>query len=87
MAQDIRIYIEKVVLDGFEGTNVKDLKKVIQEHLTALITEQGLPDGLSGQSYYGRLYGGQIEINTNPKTEGIGPGIAGGIYHGIKSIP
>lgn len=87
MPKEIEIYIDKIVLDGFDGMNTKDLKMVIQEHLTALITEQGLPDGLSGQSDYGRLYGGQIDMSPNPKTEGIGSGIAGGIYQGIKSIP
>jgi hypothetical protein len=86
MAQDIEIYIEKIVLDGFDGMNVKYLKNAIQEHLTSLFLEQGFPDGLSKSTDHGKLNGGQIDMGANPKTDGLGSEIAGGIYRGIKSI-
>lgn len=66
--------------------NVKELKKAVQEHLTTLILEQGLPDGFSSPTDHGKLKGGQIEVGTNPKADGMGSGIAGGIYQGIRGI-
>jgi len=86
MPQEIEIYIDKIVLDGFDRMNVADLQLAIQEHLVALVATQGLPDGLGGQSNYDRLNGGQINLDTNQKAGQVGSGIAGGIYQGIKSI-
>lgn len=84
MPQDIEIYIDRIVLEGFDHLNTRELNQAIQQHLTTMLTEQGLPQGVVGMSEVNRLNGGQIHLATNPTTGNIGKSIAGGIYQGIK---
>ena len=85
MPQDIEIYIDRIVLEGFDHLNARELNQAIQQHLTALLTEQGLPQGLTGIGEVNKLNGGQIHLAFNPNTGNIGKSIAGGIYQGIKT--
>ena len=85
MPQDIEIYIDRIVLEGFDQLNARELNQAIQQNLTALLTEQGLPQGVAGMGEVNRLNGGQIHLASNPTTGNIGKSIAGGIYQGIKT--
>jgi hypothetical protein len=85
MPQDIEIYIDRIVLEGFDHLNARELNLAIQQHLTALMTEQGLPQGVTGIGEINKLNGGQIRLAPNPTSGNIGKSIAGGIYQGIKT--
>lgn len=85
MPQDIEIYIDRIVLEGFDHLNARELNQAIQQHLTNLLTEQGLPQGVAGLGEVNKLTGGQIHLASNPTTANIGKSIAGGIYQGIKT--
>jgi len=85
MAQNIEIYIERIVLEGFDHLNRSVLNQAIQQHLTAVLTEQGLPERLTGMREVNKLNGGHIHLPSIPTTGNIGKSIAGGIYQGIKT--
>lgn len=85
MPQEIEIYIDRIVLEGFEYLNAQELSQAIQQHLSTLLTEQGLPQGLSNLGEVNKLNGGQIHLASNPTTGNIGKSIAGGIYQGITT--
>jgi hypothetical protein len=85
MPQDIEIYIDRIVLEGFGHLNVRKLNQAIQQHLNTILSEQGLPHGFSGLGEVNKLNGGQIYMASNPTTGNIGKSIAGGIYQGIKT--
>jgi hypothetical protein len=85
MPQDIEIYIDRIVLEGFDHLNAQKLNQAIQQHLTILLTEQGLPQGVAGLGEVNKLNGGQIHLAPNPTIGNIGKSIAGGIYQGIKT--
>ncbi|HSI77829.1 MAG TPA: hypothetical protein VK957_18160 [Lunatimonas sp.] len=85
MAQDIEIYIERIVLEGFDHLNRNELNQAIQHHLTAMLTEQGLPLTVTGIYEVSKLNGGHIHLPSNPTTGNIGKSIAGGIYQGLKT--
>ncbi len=84
---DIEIYIDKIILDGFETMNRVQLSTAIQEKLTMLITEQGFANFLPQAAEIAKLSGGPIQIGNSQKPSSIGPQIAKGIYQGVKSIP
>lgn len=84
MPQDIEIYIDRIVLEGFEHLNARQLNQTIQQHLTDLLIEQGLPQGLTGLGKVNKLNGGQIYLTSNPNPGQIGKSIANGIYQGIN---
>lgn len=86
MPPDIEIYIDRIVLEGFDHLNARELKLAIQQHLTALLAEQGLPQGVTGRVEVNSLNGGQINLASNPTAGNIGKSIAGGIYQGIKTV-
>lgn len=85
MTQDIEIYIERIVLEGFGNLNRRELNQYIQKHLTAMLAEQGLPQTLTDMGEVNKLNGGQIHLPSKQTTENIGISIAGGIYQGIKT--
>ena len=86
MDKNIEIYIDRIVLDGFDHLNKAELHAAVQEHLMTMITEQGLQDGLMNSTYYGKLNGGEISLHSQPKTGQVGSDIESGIFIGINSV-
>ena len=85
MSKNIEIYIDRSVLEGFDHLNRAELNAVVQEHLTTMISEQGLPDGLLNSGYHKKLNGGEMNLSSQPKTGQVGSDVARGIYKGINS--
>jgi len=83
---NIEIYIERIVLDGFDYLNKADLNAAVQEHLSTMISNGGLPDGLMNSGYHRKLNGGEMKLNNQPKTGQVGSDIASGIFSGINSV-
>lgn len=86
MDNNLEIYIDRIVLDGFSHLNKAELNAVVQEQLSSAISEQGLSNGLMNRSYHRKLNGGQMNLESRPKTKQLGSDIAGGIYKGIQSV-
>ncbi len=86
MPKQIEIYIDRIVLEGYDHLNKAELSIAVQEQLRSAISEQGLPNGLMNRSYHRKLNGGQMNLETRPKTQQLGSDIASGIYKGIQSV-
>ncbi len=86
MDNNIEIYIDRIVLEGFDHLNRRELNAVVQQHLTSMISEQGLPDGLMNSGYHRKLNGGEMNLDSQPKIGQVGSDIAGGIFNGINSV-
>jgi len=85
MSKNIEIHIDRIVLDGFDHLNKTDLNAVMQEHLTTMISEQGLPNDLLKRAYHRKLNGGEMKLGHRPETGQVGIDIAGGIFNGMNS--
>lgn len=86
MPQNIEIYIDRIVLEGFDHLNKAELSAAVQEHLTTMISEQGLPNGLLNHAYHRKLNGGEMNLPNRPKTGQVGSDIATGIINGINAV-
>ena len=85
MNREIEIHIDKLVLDGYPPLDVKVLKRIIQEELAALATEQGALDQLAHSQRIRRVQGGELSFHPPQKTAETGAGIAKGIMQALKS--
>ena len=83
---NIEIYIDRIVLEGYEHLNKRELNAAIQEQLMAMLSERGLPDSLMNNGYHRKLDGGEMDWANRPKTGQVGTDIANGIYRGINSM-
>ena len=82
---NIEIYIDRIVLDGFDHLNKAELNAAVQEHLMTMISNGGLPNGLMNSGYHRKLNGGEMKLNNQSKTSQIGGDIASGIFKGINN--
>ncbi len=83
MKQNIDLYIEELVLHGFDHVNRHLIGAAVQGELTRLLTEQGLPSSLSHSGDHARLKGGTFNMTPNSKVEAIGAGVARSVYTGF----
>ena len=83
MKPNIEIYIDRIVLHDVDHMNKAELNTAIQKHLTSILAEKGITNGLMNQSYHRKLDGGKMYLPNHGKTTQVGSGIANGI---IKSF-
>ncbi len=81
---NIELEIEKLILEGFPIGNRHRIGAAIEQELTRLLTEQGIPPSLSQGGEIPSLDGGVFEVSANAKPETIGRQIAQSIYGGFS---
>lgn len=90
---DIELHIEELLLDGFPRDDRAAIAAALQQELTRLLTEEGIPRSLyatlkagqGGQVEVGRLNASAREISPTQKAETIGSQIARSVYHTMSS--
>ena len=86
MTDEIEIYIDRIVLEGFDHLNKVELNEVIREHLSALVIEKGINSELLNSNYHRKLNAGEINLPNNPEPGQIGNDIAKSIFSGINTV-
>lgn len=82
MKANIEIYIDKLVVDGFDQKAGRSIGAALEQQLAHLLVEQGLPPAALHAANIRHLDGGQVQVNNNPS--GIGHSIAGNIYQSLS---
>ncbi len=80
----IALQIDSLVLQGFEGINSVQLGRMVEQELTRLFAEQGIPSGLKTQGHVMQLDGGSIVLPVNASAEVAGVQIAQAVYRGLE---
>jgi hypothetical protein len=88
---DLDIYIEELVLHGFDGPLVSPgqaidrarLSAAVQSELARLFAERGIPRSLSRGGQVTSLDGGALDIAPGSGAEAIGGQIAHALYRGL----
>jgi hypothetical protein len=80
----IDVYIDELVLYGFERGDRHRIGSAIEAELARLLTEQGLPFAPAYDHAVGFLDGGQFNM-TKAKSETIGNQVAQKIYAGLNT--
>ncbi|MEM6398648.1 MAG: hypothetical protein AAF757_00225 [Cyanobacteria bacterium P01_D01_bin.116] len=81
---NLELYIEKLVLDGVAVGSRRRITKVVEQELTRLLTEQGVPNGLQQGAQIPHVDGGVFQVAENAKPEVIGVQVAQSIYGGLN---
>lgn len=82
--KNIELHIEELVLHGFAPGDRSRIGEAVQQELTRLFVEQGVPRSLSQGGEIGRLDAGAFEMTTGTKAEVVGAQIAQAIYGGLS---
>ncbi len=80
----VELYIEELVLEGFEGSDHWTIGKTVEHELSRLFAEQGVPPSLKNGGRIDNLDGGAFEMKPDSRPEAIGSRVAWAIYGGLK---
>ncbi|MDX2216071.1 MAG: hypothetical protein SFY66_22590 [Oculatellaceae cyanobacterium bins.114] len=80
---EVELQIEEIVLRDFVGGDRHQIRAAIQQELTRLLTEQGIPPSLMAEGSIARLDGGSFDVAPDATPEVIGTQIARSIYGGV----
>ena len=83
MNKNIEISIDKLILHGFSHVDRHRIGYALENELTRLISEQGIPSALSTENNYDQLDGGNVNISNTSKAEITGRQIAQSVYTGF----
>lgn len=82
--KNIELYIEELVLEGFEQVDRGRIAEAVERELTHLFTERGIPPSLAGGGEIDRLDGGTFQAASGSRPEVIGAQVARAVYGGLK---
>ena len=81
---NIELNIEQLILHGFPPGDRYRISAAIQQELTRLLAEQGVPPSLVQGGMIEQLNGGSFEMAVGARAEVIGTQIAQSIYGGLS---
>ncbi len=82
--RNIEVYIEELILHGFDPKDRYAIGEAVQRELSRLFTEQGAHPSLSQGHEIARLDAGSFNVKTGARAEAIGTQVAQSVYGGMK---
>lgn len=82
---NIEVTIDELVLDGVPVPDAEQLRSVVSAELARLISDQGLPPTLSGESSIPMVNGGTITVTPGNAAGSLGSQIARAVIGGLGS--
>lgn len=83
MPQQLDLQINKLVLHGFSADDAPHIKAAIEQELSRLFSEQGVPSSLLVSGAVGHLNAGRYDATPGATPDAIGGQIAQTIYAGF----
>lgn len=80
---NIELQIEELVLHGFAQKDRGRIQRAIEQELTRLLTERGVPASLSQSREIQQLQGSSFNVRAGMGVEAIGSQVAQAIYGGM----
>jgi hypothetical protein len=81
---NIELNIEELVLHGFQPGDRQRISLAVQQELSRLFAEQGVPPGLSSGGAIPSIDAGSFNSTPNAKPNAVGQQIANTVYTGLK---
>lgn len=85
MLQNIELHIEELVLHGFGNHNAYRIGSAIEQEITRLLQERGLPAAFYSNSDVEHLNAGKFNMQPNAKAAMVGNNIANSVYKGLQN--
>jgi hypothetical protein len=84
LSTHLELHIEQLVLHGFEPRDRARMGTVVQQELTRLFAEQGIPPSFERGGAISHLDAGTVERSSDAKPDAIAIQIARAIYGGLN---
>ena len=81
---NLDLHIEELILHSFPSHQQHLIGAAIEQELTRLFTEQGLPPTLAKGGQLGQIDGGAFNVAANATADAIGSQVAQAVYGGIS---
>lgn len=83
--RNIEIHVEKLILDGLSGKQLKNIDNIIKEQLNHLISNTGIPS-FSQDLFIKKVSATNIEILSQDTSLDIGKKVSNSIYNTFLNL-
>lgn len=84
MKPNIELHIEELILHGFAPSDRYLIGAAVEQELTKLFAEQGVPPSLAHGGEMARLDAGTFQLAMDSKANAVGIQIAQAVYGGLS---
>jgi len=82
--KNIELNIDELVLHGFAPGDRYRIGEAVEQELTRLLADRGVPQSLERGGEIANMDGGAIEVTTGSRAEAIGAQVARAVYGGLR---
>ena len=82
--KNIELHIEELVLHGFSPGDRYRIAEGVEQELTRLLADRGVPQSLERGGEIANMDGGAFEIAQGSRAEAIGAQVAKAVYGGLR---
>lgn len=82
--KNIELHIEELVLEGFSPRDRYRIGETVEQELTRLLADRGVPDSLAQGGEVASVDGGAFEVATGSRAEVVGAQVAKAVYGGLR---
>ena len=82
--KNIELNIEELVLHGFSPGDRHRIGEAVEQELTRLLADRGVPQSLEGGGKVANIDGGAFDVAQGSRAEVVGAQVAKAVYGGLK---
>ena len=82
--KNIELHIEELVLSGFAHGDRYRIAEGVEQELSRLLADRGVPQSLAQDGEIASVDGGSIEVAQGSRAEAIGAQVAQAVYGGFR---
>jgi len=83
-SKNIELNIEELVLHGFSPSDRHRIGEAVEQELTRLLADRGVPLSLEGGGEIANMDGGAFEVAQGSRTQVVGAQVAKAVYRGLR---
>jgi len=83
MTKNIELHIEELVLHGFAPGDRYRIGEAVEQELTRLLADRGVPQSLAEGGEIASVDGGAFEVAAGSRAEVVGAQVAKAVYGGL----
>jgi len=82
--KNIELNIEELVLHGFSPGDRYPIGEAVEQELTRLLADQGVPQSLERSGEIANMDGGAFEVAPGSRAQVVGAKVAKAVYGGLR---
>ena len=82
--KNIELNIEELVLHGFSPGDRHRIGEAVEQELTRLLADRGVPQSLAQGGEVASVDGGAIEVASGARAQVVGAQVARAVYGGLR---